>query len=176
MQLIQIRNDRCLKCHRGESPKGGFNIEDREAVLGYITPGSSKDSSLWTDYLIQPPKSVEEDSLVMPPDGPLPPDKLAILKVWMEEGADWPKGVSLSGSEARAEPQSLLGKSEASLWMRVYRAVGYLHPALVHFPIVLFMVAGFCAFLSYFLGARCQGMAFHALWVNPWVQTRRTTR
>jgi len=163
--VAPILSVRCEKCHRGDQAKGGFVIEDREAVLGYLTPGSSMDSSLWTDYLVQPSKTVQEDSLVMPPDGPLPPNELAILKVWIEEGAEWPQDVKLSNSDAQSTPKTLLAPSETALWIRVYRAIGYLHPAVVHFPIVLFIVAGFCAFLSYFLGSRCQAMAFHALWV-----------
>lgn len=163
--VAPILSVRCEKCHRGDAAKGGFVVGDRDALLGYVTPRASKDSSLWTDYLIQPSKTVQEDSLVMPPDGPMPPDELAVLKVWMDEGAEWPVDIKISNSELESNPQTLLTPSESPFWIRIYRAIGYLHPAVVHFPIALFIVAGFCAFLSYFLGSRCQAMAFHALWV-----------
>ena len=47
--IVPILREHCVKCHRGPQPKGGFDITDRAALLGYITPGSLEDSSLWND-------------------------------------------------------------------------------------------------------------------------------
>ncbi|MCE2809415.1 MAG: hypothetical protein LW850_03335 [Planctomycetaceae bacterium] len=37
--IAPILREHCLQCHSGPQPKGGFDISDREALLGYITPG-----------------------------------------------------------------------------------------------------------------------------------------
>ncbi|MFN7289104.1 MAG: DUF2231 domain-containing protein [Pirellula sp.] len=159
---------KCLSCHEGEEAKNGFLMSDRDQVLGFISPGDSASSSLWTDYLLQPSKQVSESSLVMPPDGPLPAAELAILKTWIDEGAVWPEGSKVSkvvASETQEQVAPEAG-AKASASSRLYLALGYFHPAVVHFPIALFAVAGFCAFFSYFVGKRCESMAFHLLWIG----------
>lgn len=159
---------KCLSCHEGDEAKNGFLIGDREQVLGFVSPGDSANSSLWTDYLLQPSKQVSESSLVMPPDGPLPAAELAILKTWIDEGAVWPEGSKVSKVAAAESPEqaSVEPSGKASASNRLYLALGYFHPAVVHFPIALFAVAGFCAFFSYFVGKRCESMAFHLLWIG----------
>ena len=166
--VVPILVSNCLSCHEGDEAKNGFLVNDREQMLGFISPGDSSGSSLWTDYLLQPSKQVLESSLVMPPDGPLPAAELAILKTWIDEGADWPEGVKVSkvaDGEAEA-PVSTESVGKASVSSRLYLALGYFHPAVVHFPIALYTVAGFCAFFSYFVGKRCESMAFHLLWIG----------
>jgi uncharacterized membrane protein len=159
---------KCLSCHEGDAAKNGFLIDDRDSVLGFISPGDSEGSSLWTDYLRQPSKQVSDSSLVMPPEGPLPPAELAILKTWIDEGADWPENSKVSKitvPDDRDKPAPTDGELPSTT-IRLYLALGYFHPAVVHFPIALFAVAGFCSFFSYFLGKRCESMAFHLLWIG----------
>ncbi|MFN7876548.1 MAG: DUF2231 domain-containing protein [Pirellula sp.] len=159
---------KCLSCHEGDEAKNGFLITDRDQTLGFISPGDAAGSSLWTDYLLQPSKQVSESSLVMPPDGPLPAAELAILKTWIDEGAVWPEGAKVSKVAASESPEQAPAEPsvKASASSRLYLALGYFHPAVVHFPIALFAVAGFCAFFSYFVGKRCESMAFHLLWIG----------
>ncbi|MCU0718243.1 MAG: hypothetical protein MUC83_00950 [Pirellula sp.] len=159
---------KCLSCHEGEEAKNGFLIGDREQVLGFVSPGDAANSSLWTDYLLQPSKQISESSLVMPPDGPLPTAELAILKTWIDEGAVWPEGAKVSKVAALETKEQTAPETgaKASASSRLYLALGYFHPAVVHFPIALFAVAGFCAFFSYFIGKRCESMAFHLLWIG----------
>ncbi len=156
--IAPLLRDNCLSCHEGAEASNGFLISDRNALLGFIEPGNAAASSLWTDYLTQPPTTELKDSLVMPPNGPLKPALLATLKLWIDEGADWPEGVPLLG-EAKAAPSD----KSVSVGIRAFRAIGYFHPALVHFPIALFLVGGGCAFLSYFLGSKCQTTAFQCV-------------
>lgn len=160
-KLVQFGRDiapllkkECLRCHEGDKASNGFQIADRAALLAFIEPGNSATSSLWTDYLIQPSRLIEKESLVMPPDGPLSASELSLLKVWIDEGADWPLDVALLS--AVAQPSGAFSS-------RLYRAIGYFHPAVVHFPIVLYSLSGLAAFLSYFLGTRCKSAAFQCL-------------
>jgi uncharacterized membrane protein len=159
--IAPILLDKCLSCHEGEKAKNGFDISDRDAFLGFVEPGDAVSSSLWTDYLTQPSKVQTQDSLVMPPDGPLKASELATFKLWIDEGAEWPMGTSLRSTNKEASPPQV-GET-SSLVTKWYRAIGYFHPAMVHFPIALFFMGGACAVLSYFLGARCQTTAFQCL-------------
>jgi uncharacterized membrane protein len=146
-----ILKDRCQSCHQGEKAQNGFVVMDRTALLGFIEPGNASASSLWTDYLTQPSKLTLKDSLVMPPDGPLSASQLAVLKIWMDEGADI------------SETKEVSLDSKVSFPTKVFRAIGYFHPAVIHFPIVLFTLGGIAAFGSYFMGPRSQTTAYHCL-------------
>ncbi len=35
--IYPIFQSRCAECHQGDDAKGGLNIQDRDAVLGYLT-------------------------------------------------------------------------------------------------------------------------------------------
>ena len=159
--IAPLLQDKCLSCHEGDKAKGGFVISDRDAVLGFLEPGNAADSSLWTDYLIQPSRDASNDSLVMPPDGPLDSSQLAIIKLWIDEGADWPEGETIG--LRKEEPDRTAQDRSLSMSTKIYRAIGYFHPAMVHFPITLYFLSGLCAFLSYFLGPKCKATAFQCL-------------
>lgn len=159
--IAPILREHCLSCHRGEQPKGGFDITDRSALLGYITPGSVQESTLWTDYLTAKPISEDPQSLVMPPDGPLSKSELALLKYWIEEGASWPESESL---DERGESKSpAVSGANASMLRRIYLAIGYFHPAVVHFPIALLSIAGIAIVLSWLFGQGCVRFAYVCL-------------
>lgn len=149
--IAPILRGKCDSCHNGDKARNGFVVLDREAFMGFVEPGKVGDSSIWTEYLVQPSRDKQPDSLIMPPDGPLHASELALIRLWIEEGAEWPV---VAQSNAESPP---------SFIRRAFLALGYFHPAMVHFPIALFLVGGFCAFLSYFLGPKCQSTAFQCL-------------
>ncbi|MBM3964030.1 MAG: hypothetical protein FJ308_03035 [Planctomycetes bacterium] len=156
--IAPLLESRCESCHEGDSPKGGFDVGDRDSFLGYITPGSVADSTLWTDYLMAKPATIEKHSLIMPPDGPLPKAELTLLKLWIEEGAVWPEGTQLK-SVPIVEDDNV---SKTSV-RRGYRAIGYFHPVVVHFPIALITVAAASVLLSYLLGQRFSSFGYACL-------------
>lgn len=156
--IAPLLESRCESCHEGDSPKGGFNVGDRDSLLGYITPGSVADSTLWTDYLMAKPATIEKQSLIMPPDGPLPKAELTLLKLWIEEGASWPEGAKLKSVPIAEDDDA----SKTSVH-RGFRAIGYFHPAVVHFPIALITVAAASVLLSYFLGQRFASFGYACL-------------
>lgn len=156
--IAPIFRDHCLGCHGPEEEKAGFRIDDREFVLDYLVPEEPESSMLYTDYLA----STDEDFL-MPPKGhndPLSPGELALVRVWIEEGADWPEDAKVTatkvttvngGAEVNAEavgkePVEATGPLEApaavTLPARVWAFQGYFHPAVIHFPIALLSVGG----------------------------------
>ena len=98
-----ILSSNCVKCHGPGQQKGGlrFDLKDEALKAGQsgdlaIIPGAPTKSSLIHRVTS---RDVEEQ---MPPKGErLPPQTVAILQRWIEEGAAWPQGVA-AGSKAPA--------------------------------------------------------------------------
>ena len=93
----------CVACHTGEDPQGSLTMTDRSALLrggetgtAAIVPGLSEDSLLFHAA------SGGNEDLQMPPTGErdkypgLTTQELQKLKQWIDDGAPWPKGISLS--------------------------------------------------------------------------------
>jgi uncharacterized membrane protein len=87
----------CLECHGPKKVKGKFRLDTKEAAFkggnqkNAIVPGNPDKSLVYT--LLNEP--VAEDR--MPPDdkGPLPKDKIELIKRWIAEGAVWPDGLEI---------------------------------------------------------------------------------
>ncbi|MBB75674.1 MAG: hypothetical protein CMJ75_14305 [Planctomycetaceae bacterium] len=91
----------CISCHGARQQKGGLRLDSRAALLRggdrgvAARPGLPKESLLVQAVTYQ-------GELKMPPDGPLPPDAVAALQRWIQEGAVWPAvdGERLSADSA----------------------------------------------------------------------------
>ena len=139
--IAPIFRQNCLECHGPDEPKGDFRIDEAETVLDYLEAGDLQESSLYMDYLINP----DEDFLMPPPThgGPLKPQELALIRVWIQEGASWPDDFQLDSDSAVKEVAPPATQTP-SLLSRAWAAQGFLHPATVHFPIALLTLgAGF---------------------------------
>jgi uncharacterized membrane protein len=130
----------CQKCHQGDGAKNDFHVLVLDELNSYIDASGSDSSSLWTDYLTAPPKSEDKDSLIMPPAGRLPAGELAMIKMWLDEGAVLPEKLT----EAKVEP-----KVEQDAATKALTAAGYFHPAVIHFPIALIIVSAMAAMVSF---------------------------
>lgn len=132
--IAPILQNRCLKCHGPEEAKEDFRVDVREVFFDYIEPGDVAASILYTEYL-----TAEDVDSRMPPQessGPLSPGELALIRVWIDEGASWP--VDFQMTEDTVEPKTPAPEPPKSLGQRLFAAIGYLHPAIIHFPIALF--------------------------------------
>jgi mono/diheme cytochrome c family protein len=76
----------CLKCHGPEKPRSSFRLDNRTSALKggsggvAIIPGNSADSPLI--HLVS-----DQD---MPPKGaPLTDEEVALLRAWIDQGANW---------------------------------------------------------------------------------------
>jgi len=138
---------RCLECHNQKNAKNDFRIDTAESIADYIEAGDSGASSLMTEYLLS-----EDPDMLMPPAshrGPLSPAELALIRVWIDEGADWPAGLVIGLANGKTSPDASddvssgdLASEPASLTARLWSFQGYFHPATVHFPIALLIVGG----------------------------------
>jgi hypothetical protein len=102
-QIKPILERSCAACHSGEKPRGLFRIDSRDAILkggasgtAAVVPGHSEKSPL-IDYV-----SSEVPDSEMPPRAVrerfpgLTTDEVALLRTWIDQGAEWPTGVLLT--------------------------------------------------------------------------------
>src|SRR5262249_33761927 len=93
----------CVACHGGAKPRGGFRVEGRDALLqggdsgvAAIVPGHSAKSPM-IDYVSgQVPESEMPPRAARERFPALTPDEGALLRAWIDHGAGWPTGVSLT--------------------------------------------------------------------------------
>jgi hypothetical protein len=110
-QVKPLLERSCVACHSGEKPRGLFRIDGRDAILkggasgeAAIVPGHSETSPL-IDYV-----SGNVPDSEMPPKAQrqrfpaLRMDDVELLRAWIDQGAEWPKDVSLA-SPKPAKPR-----------------------------------------------------------------------
>jgi hypothetical protein len=97
-QIKPLLERSCAACHSGEKPRGLFRIVARDGILNggasgeaAIVPGHSEKSPL-IDYV-----SGKVPDSEMPPKAQrqrfpgLTTDDVALLRAWIDQGAEWPK-------------------------------------------------------------------------------------
>jgi mono/diheme cytochrome c family protein len=94
-EIRPLLETNCLACHQSEVLMGGFNIQSRDDAFGAadrgarIVPGNPDASLVYTMTAVRHGKQNE----TMPADGILlTEEQRALLRRWIEEGADWPTG------------------------------------------------------------------------------------
>lgn len=91
-EIKPILASRCFACHGPDKAKGDLNLGSEESVFESsrsagglaVTPGQPEQSVLF--------QRITADSLLfrMPPKGdPLPPEEIALIKRWIEQGGEW---------------------------------------------------------------------------------------
>jgi ankyrin repeat protein len=83
----------CTSCHGSKQQKNGFRLDRRRdalrgGVANQIAPGNSEASHFYFRLV------GDRDGLQMPPDGPLSPEQIKLLKAWIDQGAVWPDEAS----------------------------------------------------------------------------------
>ena len=81
-----ILQKRCYGCHGAAQQMSNLRLDRRDAALRVIKPGDSAGSKLHAMVS-------GNAKLRMPPNGPpLPGPEIAVLKQWIDSGANWPAG------------------------------------------------------------------------------------
>ncbi len=85
-----ILSNACFKCHGPATQKAKLRLDNRDAAIarGAIAPGKQAESELFKRVLL-----ADSDDGRMPPVGVaerLRPDQVAKLKLWIEQGAEYP--------------------------------------------------------------------------------------
>lgn len=151
---------KCLECHGPDDAKNDFRIDEMDAVLDYLEPGDLESSSLWADYML-----TDDPDMRMPPTDhtQLTAAELATVRLWIEEGAEWPAAPE---GEELEEVEPVADVSAKPLAERVWMFQGIFHPASVHLPIALLSVSAFFVFLSFFKPDSFEAAAYHCLWIG----------
>jgi ankyrin repeat protein len=83
----------CIGCHGPTQQMNGFRLDRRSnamrgGTIAVIGPGNSAGSRLYQRLI------GDQYGLRMPPTGPLPQEKIDVIKAWIDEGAPWPDALS----------------------------------------------------------------------------------
>ena len=80
----------CVGCHGPMKQNGGMRLDRKSSALKSrrIVPGSSANSFVYHRV------TGAEFGAQMPPTGDLRPEEAAILKNWIDQGAEWPDALS----------------------------------------------------------------------------------
>ena len=89
--VLPILRTNCVECHGPLKQRAGMRLDRRSSVMKEFTrrvvPGSSANSFLYH-------RVMGEYGSQMPPDGALKADQIAILKAWIDQGAEWPDALA----------------------------------------------------------------------------------
>ncbi len=96
-----IFESRCFECHGPEKQKGGYRLDLAEIALhggdehaANIIPGKSAQSPL-----IHFVAGLEPDNKMPPKGDPLSLEQIGLLRAWIDQGAQWPKGAVAQKSD-----------------------------------------------------------------------------
>jgi ankyrin repeat protein len=101
-----ILRDHCYECHGASQQMRGLRLDRRRDAMPNrvganrprIVPGDSAKSPLYLRV------SGSQSGAQMPPAGSLRPEQIAIVRTWIDQGAEWPDAVSGDKSGARPDP------------------------------------------------------------------------
>jgi len=97
-QVKPILEAACTHCHGAEKDKGDFRLHTKEDMIKGnengpgLTAGDLKKSAIYSTLILP-----HDDDMVMPPakEGMLAANQIEAIKGWIEQGAEWPAGVTL---------------------------------------------------------------------------------
>jgi ankyrin repeat protein len=98
-----LLKERCVECHGPTKQNNGYRLDRRSVALAGVTrpnivPRSSESSRLFRRV------SGPEFGTQMPPDDPLTPAEIDVLKRWIDQGADWPDALANERALPPEEP------------------------------------------------------------------------
>jgi hypothetical protein len=92
-QIVPILREHCGECHTGDKKKGSFSMNDRASLLAggesgkAVLPGNAAKSPLIEAII------TKDTDKQMPPKGArLSPEKVKLLRDWIDAGAPWEEG------------------------------------------------------------------------------------
>jgi len=102
-----LLRQRCTSCHGPSQQMAGLRLDRRgDAMRGstygtVIGPGNGEASRLYLRV------SGTERGVQMPPTGALTAEQIALIKTWIDEGAEWPDALSGDAPPRPVDPGSL---------------------------------------------------------------------
>src|SRR5262245_34803116 len=103
--VMPLLKENCVDCHGPTRQKGGMRLDRRSSVTKAfsrrVIPGSSANSMVYHRLI------GNEYGTQMPPKGALPDEQVAIVKAWIDQGADWPDSLANEIELPPYNPQAL---------------------------------------------------------------------
>jgi ankyrin repeat protein len=106
--VLPIFKQNCTSCHGPVVHQNGFRLDQRSAAMrgstqspGVIRPGESASSILFVRV------SSNRFGPQMPPTGPLRAEQIAIIKAWLDQGAEWPDEFAGEIPAAPVDPRAM---------------------------------------------------------------------
>jgi ankyrin repeat protein len=103
--VMPIFQENCLDCHGPSKQKAGMRLDRRSSVLKAfsrrVVSGSSANSMVYHRLI------GAEYGPQMPPKAALHPEEIAIIKAWIDRGADWPDSLANEMELPRVDPRVL---------------------------------------------------------------------
>jgi len=95
-EIQPILAGKCYDCHGAEKPKGGLRLTSRASALrggesgepAFVAGASAR------SQLIQRITTTDENDVMPQKGAPLKPSEVALLRRWIDEGADWPDNLT----------------------------------------------------------------------------------
>jgi hypothetical protein len=104
-EVVPILQRSCLSCHNPSKARGGLDLSTHAALLeggdngAVLVAGNAKSSRLYQMIAGPAPKMPRQAD-------PLMPDEVAVIGRWIDAGATWPKGMTLTKAKPADAPQS----------------------------------------------------------------------
>ena len=120
-----LLRENCYDCHGPSKQKAGMRLDRKSSALKpfsrRVIVGNSANSMVYHRLL------GSEFGPQMPPKAPLRPQEIAVIKAWIDQGADWPDSLANEEDLPPLNPQAIamveqLQKGELSSFMRSAKA------------------------------------------------------
>ena len=103
-EIQPILRQHCISCHGPKEQKNGLRLDRRKdamrgGTIAVIGPGNAEGSRLYHRLV------GDRFGIQMPPTGALPPDTIARIKAWIDQGAEWPDALA---GDCSSHPSLLL--------------------------------------------------------------------
>ncbi len=101
--VLPIFRQNCVPCHGPTQQNSGMRLDRKSVVISRrgVVPGNSQNSFLFHRI------SGNAYGLQMPPTGPLRPEQINIIKMWIDQGADWPDALANEAELPPLNPQAV---------------------------------------------------------------------
>ena len=90
--VMPLFRDNCVECHGPSKQKGAMRLDRRSSAIKAfsrrVVPGSSANSMVYHRVI------GNEYGIQMPPKAELRPEQIAIIKGWIDQGAEWPDSLA----------------------------------------------------------------------------------
>ncbi len=89
--VMPLFRQNCIECHGPKKQESGMRLDRRSSVMNVrrrVVPGGSANSRVYYRLV------GEEYGPQMPPAGALGAEQIAVIKAWIDQGAEWPDALA----------------------------------------------------------------------------------